>query len=572
MKLRGSKSVVQALIDEGVRRVFGIPGTHNIELWDALAECPSIRPVLVAHECGAAFMADGAARSSGEVGVLALVPGAGATHALSGIAEALMDNVPMVVLACGIRRDTGAAYQLHAIDQAAVLRPVTKEVLRVRKAVEIYSTVRRAFVIAREGCPGPVAVEIPAELMMLTDEVPGFQWEAPVSRETVPDPALVERAARMLTESRRPALYLGRGAEGAGTGLVRLAEKLGAPVTTTFQGKGVFPENHPLWLWTGFGAQAPPFVRKLMEECDLLLAVGCRFSEVATGSYGLDMPPKLIHVDIDPEVFGRNYRADLVVGADAGLFVEALVETIHGERPWRTTAAAISEGRDRVERRWRRQRAAAGTVTATELFDGLGRHCREDVIFTTDSGNGTFLAAEQLRLDGPRRFLAPVDFSAMGYAVPAAVGAAMAFPGRDVVALPGDGALLMTAMELLTGGAYGAAPLVCVLRDGKLGQIAQFQKIPLNRETCSVLPDYSLAGIAEAVGASFFRIVASSELDGVLGAALESTRSGRVAVVEVMLDTSAKTYFTRGVVRTNFRRLPWGERLRMLTRALVRRI
>ncbi len=160
----------------------------------------------------------------------------------------------------------------------------------------------------------------------------------------------------------------------------------------------------------------------------------------------------------------------------------------------------------------------------------------------------------------------------MGYSVPAAVGAAMAHPGRDVVALPGDGAFLMTAMELLTGGAYRATPLVCVLRDGMLGQIAQFQKIPMNRETCTVLPDYSVAGVAEAVGAAFFRIVSVSELDSVLPAALELTRNGTVAIVEVMLDTSQKTYFTKGVVKTTFWRLSWGDRLRMLGRALARRL
>ncbi len=572
MKARGSLPAVQALQDEGVKRVFGIPGTHNIELWDAIQNAPTIEPVLVTHEGGAAFMADGMARSSEEVGVLTIVPGAGVTHALSGIAEALMDNVPMVILACGIRSDTGTAFQLHAIDQLAVLRPVTKAAWRVEKPSEIYSTIRRAFAEARGGCPGPVAVEVPAEFFMVTQDIETPEPFAVPEADHRPDREVLERAARILTESRRPALYLGRGAEGAHDLVVRLAERLGAPVTTTFQGKGVFPESHPLWLWTGFGAQAPPYVQKVMKERDVLLAIGCRFSEVATGSYGFDMPERLIHVDISAEVLGRNYPADLVCCCDARLFIEGLLEIIEGETPWGPLAKQIAEGRADVEDRWNGLSAAAGSITATALFSGLQRHCRPDAIYTTDSGNGTFLAAEHLRLEKPGRFLAPVDFSCMGYSTPAAVGAALAHPGRDVVALPGDGAFLMTAMELLTGGSYRATPLVCILRDGKLGQIAQFQRIPLNRETCSVLPDYSVAGIAEAVGASFFRVVSVAELDTVLPAALDLTRQGRLAIVEVMLDTSHKTFFTKGVVKTNFWRLSWGDRLRMIVRALVRRL
>lgn len=351
MKERGSIPAVQALRDEGVKRVFGIPGTHNIELWDAIENSPTIEPVLVTHECGAAFMADGLARTSDEIGVLVLVPGAGVTHALSGIAEASMDNVPMVILACGIRSDTGTAFQLHAIDQLAVLRPVTKAAWRVERPADIYSMVRRAFAEARAGCPGPVAIEIPANFFMLTETMDRPHDFVVPEVDHQPDSEVLKRAARILTESRQPALYIGRGGEGAADLIVRLAEKLGAPVTTTFQGKGVFPETHPLWLWTGFGAQAPPFVREVMSQCDVVLAVGCRFSEVATGSYGLDMPERLIHVDISAEALGQNYRADLVACCDAGAFLSGLLEAIHGEKPWGPLAQQIAEGRAKVRSR-----------------------------------------------------------------------------------------------------------------------------------------------------------------------------------------------------------------------------
>ena len=571
MKTRAAKAVVQALVDEGVRYAFGIPGTHNIELYDALANTDSCEPVLVTSEVAGAFVAEGYSRSSGSVGVINVVPGAGATYSLSGIAEAFMDNTPMVVLVSGIRTDTARAYQLHAIDQLAVLGPVTKAVFRIERADDLYPVIRRAFQIARRGAPGPVAVEIPAQFFTNRQELAPFRFEKDPEIGGDPDPDLVEQAAAMLGDADRPALYLGMGAAGAADLLVPLAEQLGAPVTTSFSGKGVFPENHPLWLWSGFGRQAPAFVGPIMDRCDCLLAIGCRFGEVTTGGYGIEPPTALIHVDIEPEVFNRNFPARLAVASDARAFVLALANLIDGERPWASLAENIAEGHADVVDRWRRK-ASESRVTPHHLFEALQKHCRPDAIYVTDSGNGTFLAMEHLRLEAPGHFLAPVDFSCMGYSVPAAIGACFANPGRDVVALPGDGAFLMTGLELITAATYRAAPLVCVLADGTLSQIAQFQKMMVNRETASVLPGYDLEGFARTTGCRYFRIIRDSELDSVLPAALELTRKGIPALVEIAIDYSQKTYFTKGVVKNVFSRLSWGDRTANIARAVGRRI
>jgi acetolactate synthase-1/2/3 large subunit len=571
MKTRAAKEIARALIDEGVRYAFGIPGTHNIELYDALEGSEGIETVLVTSEVAGAFVADGYSRSSGEVGVINVVPGAGVTYSLSGIAEAWMDNVPMVVIASGIRTDTGKAYQLHAIDQLAMLRPVTKSAVRVEDANEIYPAIRRAFQIARRGAPGPAAVEIPAQFLLERQEIGEVGFEPEPELGLVPEQELVERAAAMLASAEVPAIYLGKGAAGAADLLIPLAEQLGAPVTTSFGSKGVFPESHSLWLWPGFGRQAPGFVRSIMESCDCLLAIGCRFGEVTTGGFGFETPEALIHVDIEPEVFNRNYPAGLAVSGDARLFVEALARLIEGNRPWAGLAEIIAEGHSEVMDRWRRK-SSDSRVTPHFLFEALQRHSREDAVFTTDSGNGTFLAMEHLRLEAPGRFLAPTDFSCMGYSVPAAVGACFANPGRDVVALPGDGAFLMTGLELITASAYRAAPLVCVLRDGTLSQIAQFQKMMVNRVSSSVLPDYDLEGFASTTGCRYFRIIRDSELDSVLPAALELTRNGTPALVEVVIDYSQKTYFTKGVVKNFFSRLPWGDRVANIIRAVGRRL
>jgi len=570
MKLRGSEIVVSALEDAGARFTFGIPGTHNIELYDALDES-SVLPVLVTDEQGASFMADGVSRSSDTVGVVNVVPGAGVTHCLSGVAEAFMDNVPIVVLACGIRRDSTKAFQLHDIDQAALLAPITKAVLRPKTAAEIYPLVRQALDLARSGAPGPVAVEIPADFYMLTQDVDELAYAPTPADPPRASAAELDAAADLLNHARRPILYLGAGARGAGGHLVELADRLGAPVATTIQGKGVFPETHPLWMWCGLGASTPRFVRAIESDCDAMLAIGCRFSEVGTASYGFTPPANLVHVDIDQHALNRNFPARIAVRADAAAFVRGLVPLLApretGTTPWKEQ---IASGQRDVREAWAKDTSDA-RVTPAAFFAALERLAPE-AIYTTDSGNGTFLAMEHLRLDGPGRFLAPVDYSCMGYAVPAAVGAKLANPGRDVIALAGDGALLMTGLETLTAAQYEAAPLVCVLRDGELAQIAQFQRTALDRDTCSVLPPYSVEHFAATTGAAYLKLGADAEIDRVLRAGFERTRQGRVVMVEVAIDYSRKTYFTRGVMTTNFWRLPLAERLRMLARAVTRRL
>jgi acetolactate synthase I/II/III large subunit len=571
MKMTGGDIVVRALEDEGIPFAFGIPGTHNIELYDSLARSRSVRPILVTDEQSASFMADGVSRSSGKLAAVNVVPGAGLTHALSGIAEASMDGVPMLVLACGIRTDATKAFQLHDVDQLAIARPVTKAQLRPGQGSEIYATIRRACRLAVSPPPGPVIVEIPVNYY-LTRHEPGL--DVVVNGPPVPElprPQELERVRALLAASRRPLIYLGVGAAGAGLDLVALAERLEAPVATTFQGKGVFPENHPLWLWCGFGSTAPPFVQKIAATCDLTLAIGCRFAEVGTGSYGLQPPGKMVHVDIDASVLDRNYPAALAIVADAAAFVSALLKDLQPKGADPELRKAIREGHAQVWASWA-SRADGERVAPPHLLRTVQSVLGPDAIYTTDSGNGTFLAIECLRLERPRSFLAPIDFSCMGYAVPAALGAALACPGRPVVAVAGDGAFLMTGLELLTASHLQLPAMVLVLRDRELGQIAQFQQTALARKASSELPDYDLSALCRGVGIEYLSLSRNREVEAVLREAQAVTEARRPILVEVAIDYSQKTYFTRGVMRTNLGRLPWPDRLRFVARALGRRL
>jgi len=567
MRVAGAKAVVRALEDEGIEFTFGIPGTHNIELYDALAESERVRAVLVTDEQSASFMADGAWRASGKMACVNIVPGAGLTHALSGIAEAFMDNVPMLVLGCGIRQDSGKAYQLHDVDQLAIARPVTKAQLRPHGGENIYATIREACAIARSGTPGPVIVEIPANQYLLDHEA-DLPYVPPSAERRAPSAEAVERAVSLF-QGRRVLIYAGFGA--AGVDLVELAERLDAPVATTFSGKGVFPETHPLSLWCGFGNAAPEFARRIANSCEATLVIGARFGEVATGSYGVNPPHPLVHVDIAKDVIGRNFVAELPVVADAGEFVRALTPRLDPRAADPKLHAAIAAGHAEVRAEWESGRSKE-RVTPSRLLMALQSRFGAESVYSTDSGNGTFLAMEMLRLSGPRRFLAPVDYSCMGYSVPAALGAKLACPERPVIALAGDGAFLMTGLELITAAAEGIAAIVCVLRDGELAQIAQFQKVAMNRKTKSVLPEYGLASLCAGMGVECLALARDAEIVEVLSRAADLTAQGVPVVIDVAIDYSEKTFFTRGVVKTTLGRLPLRDRIRFIGRAVGRRI
>lgn len=358
-------------------------------------------------------------------------------------------------------------------------------------------------------------------------------------------------AISLLDDAQRVLFYVGLGARNAN--VVALAERLQSPVASTFQGKGVFPESHPLSLWPGYGASAPPFAQKIAAGCDVTLAIGCRFGEVATGSYGAPPPGKLIHVDIDPDALNRNYKAEIAINADAAEFVNAVLPELRQHE-------TFTFDRERPP--------ATGNVSPHLLLQALQNHFGPDTIFTTDSGNGTFLAVESLILDKPGKLLAPVDYSCMGYAVPAAIGAKLARPDCPVVALAGDGAFLMTGLELLTAASLDVPVAIFVLRDRELAQIAQFQSVALGRKSCSVLPDYDLASIARGAGLDCLTLDSNDAIESTLA----KIPHDRPIVIDVAIDYSQKTFFTRGVVKTNLNRLPWPDRLRFIGRALVRRV
>ncbi|MEB2326006.1 MAG: thiamine pyrophosphate-binding protein [Pseudomonas sp.] len=574
MKKTGAALARFALEQLGVSHTFGIPGVHNTELYDELNASPSIQPVLVTHECGAAFMADAFSRTGSSIGTLVIVPAAGVTHAASGIGEAGLDGIPMLILSGGIHSESGRHFQLHDIDQHALLAPITKASFRILSHAEVIPTLYEAYRIATGGEPGPVFVELPYNIgnfLGEVEEMPAFVVEPPAPQL---DPALLRQAARLLVDARKPGLFLGWGAMGAQAELIQLAELLAAPVCTTLQGLSAFPATHPLHVGMGFGDYAVPAAANAFAGCDCLLAVGTRFAEIPTGSYSMPVPAKLIHLDINPQVFGANYPARIALAGAAEQLIPALLAEVRAMRsapPRSELAQRIAADKAAYVKEWL-QHDSHGRVNPAVFCQALRAQLGDQAIVVADDGNHTFLLAELMPIHTARGFISPSDFNAMGYCVPGMIGAKLANPQRQVVGVVGDGALRMTGLELVTASSLGLDLVLFVFNDGELSQIAQAQEIPYNRKTCTVLRPLNLAALAETTGAVFVAIENNEQCADGITRAMTLAGEGRPVLVDVRIDYSKRTRFTEGVVKATLKRFAPRDKLRVVSRALWRRV
>jgi len=574
MKKTAAWLVRHALEQIGVRFTFGIPGVHNIELYDELQESGSIQPVLVTHEGGAAFMADAVSRASDSIGVLVVVPAAGLTHAMSGVGEAYLDGIPMLIISGGVRNDMAQGFQLHDVDQQALMRPLTKAAYRIESYDEVVDTVYRAYRTAIGDEPGPVYIEIPANLQLMTGET----GEIPAFDAAVPRPALdteaVAAAGRMLSAASRPAIFVGWGARHVTADICRIAEHLGAPVATTLQGLQAFPADHPLHTGMGFGPSSVPAAQNAFKDCDAMLAVGTRFAEICTGSFGAVPPANLVHIDINPGAIGRNHPTPVPIHADARDAVPALAEELLRATPARdggALKAAIARDKSAWIEEWQ-SHDSGGRVNPGHFFGALRSRLDGDAIVVADDGNHTFLTAELMPIYRGGSYLSPTDFNCMGYCVPGCIGAKLAQPDRQVVGIVGDGAFLMTGLETVTAVKAELGVAWFVFNDGELSQIAQAQQMPYQRKTCTTVGVLDYRALAAATGCEFVAIENNEAINAGIDRALEATSRGRPVIVDVRIDYSKPTQFTKGAVQTNVRRLDTRSKLRIVSRALWRKL
>lgn len=566
---------MHALEQVGIKYTFGIPGVHNTEIYDELNKSSEVEPVLVTHEGGGAFMADAVSRTTDGVGCLVIVPAAGMTHALSGIGEAYLAGVPMLVISGGIRTDTGRSYQLHDIDQHAILAGITKQSWKALKHDDIIPMIYEAYDLAISGEPGPVFVEIPVNLQLFKGGVKNI----PVYKRNRVIPVIDENeiriAAEILKKAKNPGILAGWGARGASAEIALIAERLAAPVATTLQGLSVLSGSHPLHTGMGIGTYAVPASEEAFGECDSLLAIGTRFGEIATGSFGMKVPKSLIHADINPNVFNKNYPAEATITGDSKEIMQILLSHLddmdsRNDR-LKTLKQIISDAKSEYQKEWE-ETSVDNKVNPALFFKELRRQLKDDAIITVDDGNHTFLTAELFQVREPSHFISPTDFNCMGYCVPAAIGAKIGNRKKEVVGIAGDGAFLMTGMELLTATMLNLGVIIMVFNDGELSQISQGQEIPYNRKVCTRLGKVDLEGVAIATGAHYLRMEKNGDIQPTIENALQFASKEVPVIVDINIDYNKKTRFTKGIVKTNLERFPFGEKIRFISRAISRKI
>ncbi|MCG2460020.1 thiamine pyrophosphate-binding protein [Flavobacteriaceae bacterium F89] len=576
MKRTGASLAVYALEQIGVKYTFGIPGVHNIELYDELNNSKDIEPILVTHEGGASFMAFGVSCTSDSIGTLMIVPAAGTTHAMSGIGEAFLDGIPMLIITGGTRQDSGRHYQLHQLDQENLVDEITKAFFKVKSHKEIIPTLYKAYEIAISGEPGPVFIEIPIELQMFKGEVDKIEPYVQNFRNPAIDELKLSKAAKILAQAKNPGIYVGWGAAGATAFTARIAELLGAPVATTLQGKASFPASNPLHTGFGFGPNSVPASQKAFADCDAMLAVGVRFSEIGTGSFGVKVPENLVHIDIKPTVFDKNYPTKVAIEGDASDALSLLAQELErilekGPKDSADLKKLIATEKQDYFGEWK-GKPLTDKVSPGYFFEALTAFTDDDTYFVVDDGKHTYLAAELLPINRSRHFVSPTDFNCMGFCVPAAIGVKFMNPDHKVVGIVGDGGFLMTGMEALTASTYKKGVVYFIFHDGELGQISQFQKIPLNRKVATIIGNVNFKGMADATGAAYLHMANDSEIKDIMQKAFLAAESNVPVIVDVNIDYSKKTYMTKGVVKVNLGRFTMKEKVRFIGRAIKRHL
>ena len=524
MRMTGGEAVVRSLAAHDVDTVFGIPGTHNLGIYDALRAMGGIRHILARHEQGAAFMADGYARASGEVGVCISTTGPAALNTLASLGTAFSDSSPVLCIASqipaeGIGLDKGYLHECQ--DQLGSFAPVTKWRARADTVESIPGVMREAFAQMQSGRPRPTAVEIPCDTLDESDEVT-MPAPAAVDRPA-PDPEQVERAARLLRAARRPVIWAGGGVitSDAGAELRRLAERLQAPIFTTVLGKGAIADDHPL---SAGATILHPAARAFLAESDLMLAVGTRFTEEETDRWDLCLPDSLIHIDIDSEEIDRNYPATVGVVGDARAALQLINTQLQdlGKQD-NGSAAGIARLREKV---WRYCQARA--PEGVELVQTLRKALPRDTIIVSDLTVAAYWCRRLLDIYEPRTNIYPWGFCTLGFGLPAAIGAKVARPDRPVVVLCGDGGFLFNCQELAAAVQFDVPIITLVFNDSAYGVLKPQQMARYGQAHAVDVVNPDFVALAGAFGIDGCRVTSIEQLGPAVAKAIEADRSALI--------------------------------------------
>jgi len=497
----GAQIIVDTLIGQGVDTIFGYPGGVVLPLFDRLYDAP-INFIIPRHEQGACHMADAYARASGKVGVVIATSGPGACNLVTGLATANMDSVPVVAMTGQVRTELIGNDAFQEADTTGITRPVTKYNCIVKDVKDLARLIKEAFYIASTGRPGPVLIDIPVDVQVnKTSTDVSAKLELPGYRVRVKGHARqISMAAEAINNSKQPVLYVGGGVitANASEELRTLAQKANLPVTTTLLGLGSYDQSRPESL-DMLGMHGTAYANYAVQECDLLIAVGARFDDRVTGKLDTFAPnAKIIHIDIDPASISKNVHVDIPVVGDAKLILAELIKEV-ARRQRTRWFSKIAEWKEKFPLRYDKDSSA---VKPQYVIDELCRQTKGSAIITTGVGQNQMWAAQFYRFSMPRQLISSGGLGTMGFGLPAAIGAQVARPDMTVIDIDGDHSFNMTMTELRTAVEQELPIKVCILNNGYMGMVRQWQELFYNkRYSKSYLsnPDYAI--VARALGA-----------------------------------------------------------------------
>ncbi|WP_028842440.1 biosynthetic-type acetolactate synthase large subunit [Thermodesulfovibrio yellowstonii] len=547
-KMKGAEILIECLKREGVKHIFGYPGGVILDIFDLLYDDPDIKLILTRHEQGATHAADGYARVSGKPGVVLVTSGPGATNTVTGIANAYMDSVPLVVFTGQVPTFLIGNDAFQEADIVGITRPCTKYNILVKDVKDLAKQVREAFYIATTGRPGPVLIDLPKDVTQGKTE---FIWPEKIHIRSY-NPTyegnvyMIKKAAQEIAKAKKPVIIAGGGCiiSNAHEYLKELAEFTQIPVANTLMGLGSFPGTHELSLGM-LGMHGTYYANMAVQNSDLIVAIGMRFDDRVTGKTDAFAPnAKIIHIDIDPTSIRKNMRVDIPIVGDVSRVLQVLNKILKEEvKPqWKE----IRQAWLKQINQWKKERPLTyefdeAVIKPQYVIEKIYEVTKGDAIITTEVGQNQMWAAQFYKFDKPRRLVTSGGLGTMGYGFPAAIGAQLAFPDMTVIDIAGDGSIQMNIQELATAVIYNLPVKVAIINNSYLGMVRQWQEIfygeRYSHTYLSTAPDF--VKVAESYGAVGLRATKPSEVEPVIKEALSIRKP---VFMDFVVDWKEKVY------------------------------
>ena len=551
MELSGSEIIIRFLKDEGVEHLFGYPGGAVLHIYDALHKQDTVKHILVRHEQGATHAADGYARATGKPGVCLVTSGPGATNAITGIATAYMDSIPLIVITGQVPSHAIGSDAFQEVDAVGVSRPCVKHNFLVKDLNKLAETLKKAFYVATTGRPGPVVIDIPKDITAPHIKIP-YEYPKQISmRSYNPNvnghPKQIKRAVELLLSAKRPIIYSGGGVilDGASEQLRDFVHHLGYPITQTLMGLGAFPGTDPQFIGM-LGMHGTYEANMAMHDCDVLIAIGARFDDRITGVTSKFCPyAQIIHIDIDPASISKTINVDIpIVGGAKQVLTQMLKILVSSEHP--VDKSATQDWWNKIKS-WQQQKSFAyekkdGVIQPQTAIEELYKVTGGDAYITSDVGQHQMYAAQFYPFDEPRRWINSGGLGTMGFGLPAAMGVKLAFPDKDVACVTGEGSIQMCIQELSTCLQYDTPVKIINLNNRYLGMVRQWQEFFYEKRYSHVymdsLPDF--VKLAEAYGHVGIKVEDPNDLHDAMKQAF--ALKDRTVFLDIITDREANVY------------------------------